>query len=439
MDISAQIDHAEALVKVTVPSPEEKPYSIERLAKVLGSTIRHDDANKVITFLTMLLTYATEDQINLGFLADSSTGKSYIPIEIATGYFPKEDVLLTGYASNQSYFHDTQSETTKLPNGKTAFRIDLQKKILVWLDQPHTKLLERLRPLLSHDQKEILIQITDRTKYQGNRTKHMLLVGYPTVMFCTASPFMSQQEKTRLLLLSPEQTQEKIHAGVKLKISKEADRKAFRRLIEADVERRALIARVELVKKANVDQVTIPSEFLDGIDAKFENIHDSVLQARHQRDISRLLGLIKAHALLNYIYRDKRKNEDGTVDVVATKEDVDAGFKLYDTVRLANEIGIPPDLYYVFKDLEKYIEEKVIWDDENSIQTFTTIDYMKFALKILKRRISYDTARETLNTLESIGYIEPTENPSDRRIRRYKISDFVSEEENCLHQCKLEE
>ena len=153
MDISAQIDHAEALVKVTVPSPEEKPYSIERLAKVLGSTIRHDDANKVITVLTMLLTYTTEDQINLGFLADSSTCKSYIPIEIATGYFPKEDVLLTGYASNQSYFHDTQSETTKLPNGKTAFRIDLQKKILVWLDQPHTKLLERLRPLLSHDRK----------------------------------------------------------------------------------------------------------------------------------------------------------------------------------------------------------------------------------------------------------------------------------------------
>jgi hypothetical protein len=431
MEIAAQTGHNETFLAVTIPSAEEKPYSIERLAKVLGSTIKHDDANKVITFLTMLLTYTTEDQINLGFLADSSTGKSYIPIEIATGYFPKEDILLTGYASNQSYFHDAQGETVKLPNGKTAFRIDLQKKILVWLDQPHTKLLERLRPILSHDQKEILIQIVDRTKFQSHRTKHMLLVGYPTVMFCTASPFMSQQEKTRLLLLSPEQTQEKIREGVKLRINKEANRKEFRQQIETDAERIALIKRVELVKKANVDQVIIPSEFLDGIDEKFERIHDSVLQARHQRDISRLLGLIKGHALLNYIYRDKRRNKDETVDIVATEEDIDAGFKLYDTVRVANEIGIPPDLYCVFKYLKKYMKEQ---DKE----TFTTNDYMRFALEVLKRRIPYDAARETLSSLENIGYLEQTENLFDKRIKLYKISDLASEEENCSHQDKLE-
>jgi hypothetical protein len=264
----------------------------------------------------------------------------------------------------------------------------------------------------------------------------MLLIGYPTVMFCTASACMSQQEKTRLLLLSPEQTQEKIREGVKLRINRESNRKTFRQQIEADAERRALIARVELVKKANVDQVIIPEEFLDAINEKFEKIHDGVFQARHQRDISRLLGLIKAHALLNYIYRDRRENRDTTVDIVATKEDIDAGFILYDTVRVANEIGIPPDLYYVFKDLKKYIETKYMIEKETD--AFTINDYMQFALKVLKRRVAYDTARETLNTLESIGYLVPTENRLDRRIKLYKISEFASEEGNCPHQCKLE-
>jgi hypothetical protein len=53
----------------------------------------------------MLLTYAEEDQINLGFLAESSTGKSYIPLELS-GLFPSEDVIKLGYASPTSFLHD---------------------------------------------------------------------------------------------------------------------------------------------------------------------------------------------------------------------------------------------------------------------------------------------------------------------------------------------
>ena len=75
------------------------------MTKTLGSTVKHDDANKVITFLGMLLTYTEEDQINIGFLAESSTGKSYIPLEISQ-YFPVEDVMETGYASPTAFFHD---------------------------------------------------------------------------------------------------------------------------------------------------------------------------------------------------------------------------------------------------------------------------------------------------------------------------------------------
>jgi hypothetical protein len=38
-------------------------------------------------------------------LAESSTGKSYIPLELS-GLFPSEDVIKLGYASPTSFFHD---------------------------------------------------------------------------------------------------------------------------------------------------------------------------------------------------------------------------------------------------------------------------------------------------------------------------------------------
>ena len=59
----------------------------------------------------------------------------------------------------------------------------MEKKIVIFLDQPHFMLLERLRPLLSHDRKELQYKITDRSEKRGLRTKNVK--GYPTVIFCT--------------------------------------------------------------------------------------------------------------------------------------------------------------------------------------------------------------------------------------------------------------
>lgn len=155
----------------------DKPLSIDELTEILGSTVRHDDVSKAITFLTMLLTYTEEDQINLGFLAESSTGKSYIPLELSW-YFPKEDVLKTGYTSPTAFFHDWG---TLLPDPgdqrdveddkkRKITHIDLYQKILIFLDQPHDQLLQRLRSLLSHDEKQIIVKITDRSQDREQRT-----------------------------------------------------------------------------------------------------------------------------------------------------------------------------------------------------------------------------------------------------------------------------
>lgn len=82
-----------------------KPVKLEEISEILNSTIKHDERNKLITFLAMLLTYTEENQINLSFTAESSTGKSYIPLELAW-YFPKKDVVEYSYVSPAAFYHE---------------------------------------------------------------------------------------------------------------------------------------------------------------------------------------------------------------------------------------------------------------------------------------------------------------------------------------------
>jgi len=192
--------------------------TLSEIAEILNTTVKKDEKNKLLTFLVMLLTYTDSDQTNIGFNSESSTGKSYIPLELSW-YFPKEDVLKYGYVSPTAFFHDAgvllpdpqdpgdPEDPERKP--RKIIWIDLKKKILVFLDQPHDQLLQRLRPLLSHDERVIIHKITDRAKRGSLITKRVWIEGFPTVLFCTAKFSMDEQERTRLILLSPETTREK--------------------------------------------------------------------------------------------------------------------------------------------------------------------------------------------------------------------------------------
>ena len=264
----------------------EKPLTIEELQRILNTTIKSDTANKVITFLGMLLTYTDCEQINLGFLAESSTGKSYIPLEISW-YFPSEDVMKLGYASPTAFFHDWgKIQTLESFEGLREAKIfvDLANKILIFLDMPHPGLLERLRPLLSHDEREIEVRITDRTQKYGMKTKTVIVRGFPTVVFCSANEGLNEQEQTRLLLLSPEKTQEKLWEALLLKLEREGDRQAFTRYMESEPQRCFLRARVQAIKGANVKHIVIPEDLRKEILKQFMEGREW-LQPRHLRDV----------------------------------------------------------------------------------------------------------------------------------------------------------
>ena len=424
--------------------------SVDDVINILGSTVKHDDQNKAITFLAMLLNYTEEDQINIGFLAESSSGKSYIPLELAQ-YFPQEDILPLGYATPRCFFHDygvlmhregipvnldlkpdkaSIKEDLEVEKGDVSreevervykremrkwrellkgsyYLVDLHQKILIFLDMPHDELLQRLRSLLSHDQKEIASLITDKKDKGGLRTKKVVIRGYPTVIFCSAKFSMADQEKTRLLLLSPEISQEKLRESIALKIEREADREAFQKRLMEDPRRRMLIERVKRIKEARIKQIIIPEEYRSLIYQQFLEDH-RFLVPRHQRDISRLLALIKAHALLNFMHR-KRVNDS----IIVEREDVEAGFRLYYAISEANELGLSPEIYTIYQKIKPYI----------TTQGITRNDFQSIYQKEFHKQLGSKRSLEILSILTSCGLLIEDLDPEDKRKKRYYLAE----------------
>jgi hypothetical protein len=188
-----------------------KELSFDDIADILSISIKKDRAPKLITFCAMLLAQTNKDQLNVGFQAESSTGKSYIPLELAS-YFPQNEIMKVASASPTSFYH----KGGQWDDSKKAIICDLEGRNIIFLDMPHFQLLEKLRPVLSHDDKELHYMTTDKNKSGAIRTKNIVIRGYPSVFFCTAKTDPDEQEKTRLLLLSPSIDQEKLRESLEL-------------------------------------------------------------------------------------------------------------------------------------------------------------------------------------------------------------------------------
>ncbi len=323
---------------VEIDTSKFKPLSAEEIIEILGSTIKKDESNKLITFLAQVSCYTENSQLNISFNAPSSSGKSFIPTEIAS-LFPQEDVIEVGYCSPTAFFHDVG----KFEEDKQGYTVDLSRKILIFLDQPHTLLLQHLRPMLSHDKKEIRLKITDKSQKAGLKTKNIFLIGFPAVIFCTAGLELDEQEATRFLLLSPEVNQEKIREAIFEKIKKESDSVKYKFAVESDPQRQLLKERLRAIKQEGITDIKIESPSLVE-QLFFERV--KVLKPRHQRDVARILSIVKIFALINMWFRERR---DTTI--IATDEDIKEAFKVWDTVSESQELNLPPYVLNIYKDV----------------------------------------------------------------------------------------
>ena len=308
------------------------------LTETIGLTIKRDVTNKLITFMGMLSAYTENSQLNISYNAPSSTGKSYIPSEVAK-LFPSDDVIQVGYCSPTAFFHDVG----KFNKERGGYVVDLEKKILIFLDQPHQLLLQHLRPLLSHDKKEIQLKITDKSQKHGLKTKNIFVIGYPAVIFCTAGLKIDEQEATRFFLLSPETNQEKIREAIYERIRRETDSTLYNAWLEENPERRLLKERIQAIKDESIGEINI------GNPAKLQEMFlkdIKIFKPRHQRDISRVISLVKSFAFLNLWHRDS----DGNA-VITNDRDIVSAFNVWNSISEAQEHNLPPYIYNLCQDV----------------------------------------------------------------------------------------
>lgn len=378
-----------------------KPLTAEELIEILGATIKQDNENKLISFLCELSAYTKNSQLNISFNAPSSTGKSYIPTEIAR-LFPEEDVIEVGYCSPTAFFHDFGEFNKE----KQGYIVDLSRRVLIFLDQPHTLLLQHLRPLLSHDKKEIRIKITDKSQKAGLRTKNIFLKGFPAVIFCTAGLKIDEQETTRFILLSPETNQEKIRQAIHEKILKETDFQAYELNLEGNIQRKRLKERIQAIKAEGVEDIKIFSQ--DKVERAFLESKTS-LKPRHQRDIGRILSLIKSFALLNLWFREK----DGDT-IIANEDDITEAFKVWDKIAESQELNLPPYIYQLFQNIIL-----VAWSEKNAGQISTGLsrgEIMKKHYEVYGRRLAdWQLRQQIIPMLENAGLIIQEPDPNDKR------------------------
>ncbi|MFC1737748.1 toprim domain-containing protein [Planctomycetota bacterium] len=386
-----------------------KPLSAQELLEILGLTIKKDQENKLITFLCELSAYTESTQFNISFNAPSSTGKSYIPTEIAR-LFPKEDVIEIGYCSPTAFFHDVG----KYSESGGGYIVDLSRKILIFLDQPHTLLLQHLRPMLSHDKKQIRIKITDKNQKYGLKTKNILLIGYPAVIFCTAGLKIDEQEATRFLLLSPETNQEKIREALYEKLKKETDMGAYQDELESNPERKMLKERIKAIKQENITEIKIGSP--EKIKERFFS-NNKVLKPRHTRDIGRLISLVKVFALLNLWFREK----DGST-IVANDNDIKEAFKVWDVISESQELNLPPYIYQLYQEVilpawnEKNESRAEGFEEITGELGLARQDIVQKHYQVYGRFIAdWQLRQQIIPMLDTAGLIHQDPDPTDRR------------------------
>lgn len=314
-----------------------REMSVDDIASVLDLTIKHDYANKVITFLAMLLAYTEDSQLNVMFNAGSSTGKTYICTEISK-LFPEQDVKVYGKTSPTAFYYN--ENLMKKDKETEQSYIDLERRILIFTEQPNTQLLENLRAFLSHDSKRTPFAITNRGKNGKNTATEGYILGFASTFFCTANMRVDEQEQTRSLILSPESTQDKITDAIDISITRGSNKSAYDARLKSNEARKQLMDRIEFIKRLNVGLIDIQdSEYLK---ARFMEKRRA-MQPKTQREIAHFMSLVKGMALINAPFRSVGGK------IIATNRDIDEAMKLWNVINESMFFGVSPQVLDIYK------------------------------------------------------------------------------------------
>jgi hypothetical protein len=258
---------SQKIESIIIELEKRRTNYFEFVVSSIKKTVKCEDALIRQVLYTGLSTYVEDDPINLGILAPTSEGKTYAVTE-PLQYFPSDDVLYIGQMSPKvlvrqkgtlidketgkpihGKVQELRTKTRELEKKKRAIKdrdkiadineeidqvgedirklyensktlIDLRGKILVFLEPPQHELWNLLKPILSHDKKEIEFPFVDKTPNSNAETKDVVVRGWPSCIFCSAKDESKweiwNEIKSRILVTSPNMVAKKYQESNKL-------------------------------------------------------------------------------------------------------------------------------------------------------------------------------------------------------------------------------
>ena len=400
----------------------------------LDKTVKKDQATKRMVFLTALSAYSQNPQ-NLFLKGPSSIGKTY-NVTQTLRYFRQETIWMLGGLSPTALVHDfgtlidaeTKEEIDPIEdkpkkedysddNGKfdkkayeaaqkrwrdrlrkAYYLVNLEGKILVFLESPHLETYMRLRPVLSHDAPQISYKFTDKPGGGALRTMHVVLKGWPACIFCTTDTKYIEDLATRGFTVTPDLDQEKIKAAIQLIGEKKAYPWKFDSKTDQEFKNLQEFLDILTGRLSIINNVVIPYS------NELSRIYHSSL-SRDMRDYLHFIALIELNCLLNIFKRPYiilNKNQYW----MATIHDYITALELLKSFEETTRAGIPGHIITFY--------HKIIVPFQRPANYEELVEKHNEAMS---EKVSKKSAYKYIELLRDIGWVDTIQDPEDKRRR----------------------
>jgi hypothetical protein len=420
------------------------PLLEQKFMDYRARTIKHDRITVNLITKTGLSAYTCEP-LNTFLRGPPSIGKTYVVVNTLQS-FPKEDVWFLGGLSPTALVHDRrqlvdqnnepitamekpekdatpeEKEEWKLYKGRlreSHYVVDLQGKILVFLEAPSIETFNKLRPVLSHDTWEISYKFTD-TSRRGMLTTHVVLRGWPATIWLSTMEKFIQDFASRSFTHTPEMTEDKYGDANLLTGSKAA----FPWEFEKDNDAMELKAYITWFKE-HVKDVKAIIPYAEAFAKQFPHKFP-----RSMRDFKHVLGLIQVSALFHLAQRPllirkvpyevegtepdiPKVNYEQQTYVMAAKADYDLVITLWQAVKETTETSAARHHIILF--------HQIIEPLAKTKPRFTVNDLTDSWNQKFEDHKSSDTIRNWVDFLCDVGWIDKEPSEKDKRQNLLKV------------------
>lgn len=184
----------------------KSPNLLENIIHDIGRSGFVGEPGHIASIISVCNSRICRDPLNLSPQGESGVGKSAAVCAVSNVF---ESVsLVSGYLSKTSLIHDTEWSEKE----GDAYVINLMGKIIILLEAEESRdFLNLLKPIRSHDKKQISYKITEGTSGKHS-VKKVIIKGYPVFVAISVNPSDRPEDSTRDLSITPHSSESKTKA-----------------------------------------------------------------------------------------------------------------------------------------------------------------------------------------------------------------------------------